>query len=287
MFLSLRQLNFFGRYPFGRLIQVIQNPNFGLHLVLKNFFYKRELTDYSSKYSEFKFLDGQGSLDYIIANKASLARFSDGEVGILMGAGIFPPDSNWSQRWTRALQDSLSSVLSSTRPSLLVAVDPPKVFLSSKDAVHPIPFEWNMWVDTRRSLFKYLNKGQSYGHCHLFLAENSPEFQWIKFQSYISKRNVIVVTGNSKAISNLKLGSTTSFIECGVNNAFEKKELIKNKVYDCIKINYFDKENALIMLCLGPTACVLALEMKDLQVLDTGHIFEFAAEGFIEKNMAL
>ncbi len=286
MILSLRKVSIFGRFPFVRLLQVFHNPLYAVHLLKKNLFYKREVCNYSPRYEKFKFLDGSETLNHVVENRTSLARFSDGEIGILMGASIIPPDSNWSQTWSKKLKNELAMVLNSNKKNLMVAVDPPGVFLASKTSVHPIRFEWNMWVDTRRTLFKFLVDGNSYGHCHLFLKENSPEFDWNKFKSYISDRNVIVAAGNTGKLSHLDLGCTTDFIECGVDNAFEKKEWIKSKVYECIETNKYDKSNILLMLCLGPTACILAYELDDLQVLDTGHIFEFAAEGFIENNLS-
>jgi hypothetical protein len=286
MYLSLRRIKILGRFPFVRIIQVLDNPRFIFHILKKNIFYKRESQNYSSRYSSYKFLNGEESLQHIIDHKVSMARFSDGEIGILMGAGIYPPDSNWSQKWSKELQYALSNVLKSSSDNLFIAVDPPCVFLASKNSKHPIPFEWNMWIDTKRNLFKFLNAGQKYGHCHLFLPENSPEFNWKKFKSYLTERNVIVCTGNIESISHLNLGITTDFIECGANNAFEKKEVVKSNIYKCIKDNDYSRNSVIIMLCLGPTACILASEMVDLQVLDTGHMFEFAAKGFLEVKLS-
>jgi hypothetical protein len=67
-------------------------------------------------------------------------------------------------------------------------------------------------------------------------------------------------------------------------NAFERKDEIKFDVMACIIKNRLPVDNVLVLACLGPTAGVIAEELLDhsIQVWDTGHIFEFAAEGFIE-----
>jgi len=286
MNISLRKVKMFGRFPFVRLQQIIDNPAYLIHILKKNIFYKRENVDFSSQYTGFLFLDGSESLEYIINNRASLARFSDGEIGVIHGASICPPDSDWSQRWSHSLARDLVAVLKSSRPNLLIAVDPPKVFLAKKNSEHPIPFCWNMWVDTRRSLYKYLNKQQSYGHCHLFLQANAPEFCWEKFRHYLEDRFVIVCSGDVNGLKHLRIGRSTYFLECGKDNAYEKIDAIEESIRSTIEDKKIPVAQALVMLCLGPTACILAYRMSDLQVLDTGHIFEFAEPGFIEKKLS-
>ena len=55
----------------------------------------------------------------------------------------------------------------------------------------------------------------------------------------------------------------------------------------CIVRENLPVDNVLVLACLGPTAGIIAEELIDqsVQVWDTGHIFEFAAEGFIEDHL--
>lgn len=285
--IEVRKFQIFGLFPIVRLISIIENPKYILHLFLKNIWYKRFGKDYSHKYDEIKFLSAQETLEKMIKEKLSLARFSDGEIEQLVGAGEYPPDSDWSQKNSKSLVSAISSNLSSTNENLLIAVDPPSTFLASRNSKHDIEFGYNMWVDMRRIMWKFLDENRSYGHCHLFIRDNCPDLDWRMLRNYFANRNIIVATGNIHLINHLKLGLTTNFIECGTVNAYEKKDDIKSKIISCITENDFLIENVLVLACLGPTAGIIAEELLDfsLQVWDTGHIFEFASENFIEKEL--
>ena len=266
---------------------MIENPKYIFHLIKKNLWYKRFAKDYSYKYNDIKFLSAQESLETMIHNKLSLARFSDGEIEQLVGAGEYPPDSDWAQRNSNELVSAISRNLSSTHPKLLVAVDPPSTFLASRGSKHNIHFGYNMWVDMRRIMWRYLHKDRPYGHCHLFIRPNCPDLDWDMLRNHLSKRDVIIATGNTHLIKHLNLGKTTNFIECGTVNAFERKDDIKYKILACILHNKLNIENVLVLGCLGPTAGIIAEELLEdsIQFWDTGHIFEFAAKGFIESKL--
>ncbi|WP_080965554.1 GT-D fold domain-containing glycosyltransferase [Chromobacterium subtsugae] len=282
MHLFLRRISVFGRFPFVRLIQILDNPYYLLHIIKKNLIYKRSTTDYSAKYNAFKFLNGQETLEDLINNRKSLARFSDGEFEQITGAGIYPPDSDWCQRWSKSLTDDLVKTLSSSDDRLLVAVDPPSTFLGKRNSVHSIDFEYNMWVDMRRLLWTFLCPGKSYGHSHLFIEKNSPDFNWRQFKDYLREKYVIVATGNVQKISGLNLGLKTYFIECGTENAYERKSTIKDEILSLIQHENLYKNDVIVLLSLGPTASILAREFIEDGVCawDTGHMFKFAAKKF-------
>ncbi|WP_076097959.1 GT-D fold domain-containing glycosyltransferase [Chromobacterium subtsugae] len=282
MSLLFRSISVFGRFPFVRLIQVIDNPRYLLHIIKKNLIYKRSKIDYTDKYSAFTFMSGQESLEDLIKNKKSLARFSDGEFEQIVGAGEYPPDSDWCQKWSKPLIDDMLKTLSSEDDRLLVAVDPPSTFLGTRDSTHSIRFEYNMWVDMRRLMWTFLCPGRSYGHSHLFIEANSPDFNWAQFKDHLREKHVIVATGNTDKISDLNLGLKTYFVECGTENAYERKSIIKDNITNLIKNNGLDKNNVLVLLSLGPTAGILAREFidDDICAWDTGHMFKFAAKKF-------
>lgn len=287
--IEIRKFQIFGVFPVVRLISVIENPYYLIHLIKKNLWYKRFATDYSYKYKDIRFLSAQETLEVLIREKLSLARFSDGEIEQLMGAGEYPPDSNWSQKNSRELINAISLNLGSRKPGLLVAVDPPSTFLASRNSRHDIAFGYNMWVDMRRVMWRFLDKDKAYGHCHLFIRQNCPDLNWGMMRDYFHTRDIIVATGNTHSIKHLQLGKTTHYIECGTVDAFEKKNKIKFDIIACILLNNLQIENVLVLACLGPTAGIIAEELLDqsIQVWDTGHIFEFAAEGFIEDKLHL
>lgn len=291
--IEVRKFEIFGLFPVVRLISIIENPRYIIHLIKKNFWYKRFATDYTYKYKDIEFLSGQETLEVLIRDKLSLARFSDGEIEQLVGAGEYPPDSDWAQRNSKELVTAIGSNLGSVKPGLLVAVDPPSTFLASReslegeDADHPVAFGYNMWVDMRRIMWKFLSADKAYGHCHLFIRRNCPDLNWNMLRDHLGTRDVIVATGNTNLIDHLKLGLTTNFIDCGTVDAFERKDEIKFEIMACIVRENLPVDNVLVLACLGPTAGIIAEELIDqsIQVWDTGHIFEFAAEGFIEDHL--
>lgn len=288
MSLFFRRISIFGRFPFVRLIQVLDNPAFILQMLKKNLIYKRSTIDYMPMYAKFKFLSGQESLEELIQSGKSLARFSDGEFELITGAGIYPPDSDWCQKWSPALRDDLLSSLSCTDPRLLVAVDPPSTFLAPRDSHHSIRFEWNMWVDMRRLMWKHLAPGGSFGHSHLFLKTNCPDLDWATMKNFLADKNIVIATGNVKNLKHLNLGRRTFFIECGTENAYERKEEIKRAIRELISRAGLLKGNTIVFASLGPTAGIIAHQLLDdnICVWDTGHMFEFADKNFIENTLA-
>lgn len=284
MNLSLRKISICGRFPFVRLKQILDNPSYLIHLLKKNLIYKRSKNNYIQEYASFTFLTGQETLEHLIVSGKSLARFSDGEFEQITGGGIYPPDSDWCQQWSKSLADGLVAVLSSNDNRLMVAVDPPSTFLASKDSVHSIRFEYNMWVDMRRLMWRYLNKSQLYGHSHLFMKANCPDFSWTQLRAHLSSKDILIAVGNVNKLQHLSLGRSTNFIECGTENAYERKETIKKNIRKAIKNLGLIKKDTIVLACLGPTACIIAKEFldEDIVVWDTGHMFEFAKKDFLE-----
>ncbi len=286
MSLFFRRINVFGRHPFIRLQQVLDNPAYFFHFLKKNLIYKRQHIDYTPRYKAFKFISAQESLEDLIKNGKSLARFSDGEFELVVGAGIYPPDSDWCQKWSPNLRKDLIAALSSTDPRLLVAVAPPTTFLASRESIHSIPFEYNMWVDMRRLLWKHLSPDTTYGHSHMFIQANCPDLDWNQMRSFFQKKNIVIATGNVQKLASLKLGQRNFFIECGTENAYERKEKIKESIRELFRQENLSKTETLVLLSLGPTAGIIAHQMLDdgICIWDTGHIFRFATQDFMRPS---
>ncbi|MFA6279876.1 MAG: GT-D fold domain-containing glycosyltransferase [Bdellovibrionales bacterium] len=284
MSLFFRKRSVFGRFPFVYVIQLWDNPAYFVSILKRLFIYKRDTTDYAPCYKNLHFLSAQETLEDLMATGKSLARYSDGEIGQLVGAGEYPPDSDWCQKNSKALIADLTASLSSTDSRLMVAVDPPSTFLAARDSVHSIRFEYAMWLDTRRLLWKYLNPSVRYGHCHLFIKANCPDLDWAQLRDFLSDKDIIIATGHVEKLKHLQLGRRTFFIECGTENAYEKKEAIRAAILKKIEEEKLNKSSTIVFASLGPTAAILAHQMLNTGVClwDTGHMFEFAATGFIE-----
>ena len=284
MSMFLRGISIAGRFPFVRLIQFSENPLYFFHLLKKRFIYRKEADQYLDKYKDFTFLNGQETLVDLIKNGKSLGRYSDGEFDVITGGGIYPPDSNWSQKWSPQLAADLLKVLSCTDPRINIAVDPPETFLAAPGSQHHIPFEYAMWIDMRRMMWKYLTPGVPYGHSHLFIRKNCPDLDWHMLRDHFRSKDIIVATGNVHTLSHLVLGRTTHLIECGTVNAYESKEKIKAAIRDTMLQKRLNKSSTLVLASLGPTAQIIAYELLDenICVWDTGHMFEFADAKFLD-----
>lgn len=271
-------MKIFNKFPLVRLKQFRDNPRFIWYYLKRLFIYKYTSHKYIEKYQGFKFLSSTETLDFLIKNNASLARFSDGDIEQLTGAGEYPPDSDWTQKSSQALILKLEEVLHSNEPKLLLAHESPEVFCVRREDSDNKKVVYNMWTDTRRLLFHYLKKEQIYGHAHAFIPDHNPNFDWQKLYHYLKNRDVIIVTGGVSKLFGVFLGRRMFFVEAGKHNAFERYDVIKQDLFDLIEREKLQKEEVLIMTSLGPTADILALDFtkQGWQVWDTGHFFKFA-----------
>ena len=258
-----------------RLISILENPRYFIYLLKKNIFYKWEKTNYEEKYKKISFLSGQETLELIIKDRKSIGRFGDGEFEVISGAGIYPPDSDWSQRYSDKLKRDLEITLSLTHPSFLVAVLPPRKFISSKESKYPKIL--SDIHDTKRVLFQYLKEGISYGDAEIFIPYDCRDLDISMLKNYFNTKDIIVAKGGVSRISHFKVGRKNFFIECGNSDAYEKKNLIKTWIKNKIYEEKLVVEDVLVLLSLGATSAIIAKEMlsDNIQVWDTGHFFNF------------
>lgn len=277
--LSLRRIRVFGKLPFVRLQQILSNPIVLVHLFFKNFFYKRMLSQYDHKYSQFVFLTPQETLERLIRNNLSLSRYGDGEFEQICGYGEYPSNSDWEQKNSKKLIYQLKDVLSSPRPELLIAVPPKYTFLKIENMPVRHKFPLSMRLDVTRLMWRYLDHHSVYGDSHLFVPADSKDFDWGMLKSYFSKYDIIIATGGIENLKKFSLGKKTYFVECGKINAYERKEEIKKDIRSVFTGNNLDKENTIVLASLGPTATILAFEFIDegIWLWDTGHMFKYAA----------
>jgi Glycosyltransferase GT-D fold len=169
-----------------------------------------------------------------------------------------------------------------------VAIDPPATFLAERDRLPSFRSEYNMLVDMRRLMWKYLRPGVPYGHCHLFIQKNCPDMNWAQLRDFFQQKDIIVATGRVHKLSHLKLGRRTFFIECGTENAYERKERIKDSIRETISKQHLDKASTMVLASLGPTAVILAHQLLDegICVWDTGHMFKHAAASLTETQFS-
>lgn len=271
-------MNLFGKFPLVRIKQLWDNPGYVWYYLKRLLYYKYTSQQYVSLYKEHTFLNVFETLDLLLSKRVSLARFSDGDIEQLTGAGEYPPDSDWSQRSSRALRVRLEEVLRSRDPMLLIAHESPDVFCKTRQEAARGGVVYNMWTDTRRILHKYLSKDVTYGHAHVFVPQHNPNFDWKRFHAYLADRDVIIITGGTSSLYSVSLGRRVFFIEAGKDDAFERYDAIREDLAALIKAEGLEKNDVLMLASLGPTADILAYDLtkEGWQVWDTGHFFKYA-----------
>ena len=260
--MSVRAFSIAGKYPAVRLISILENPRYLIHLLKKNILYKWEKIDYAQKYKGISILSGQETLELMIKDRKSFGRFGDGEFDVILGSGIYPPNSDWSQRYSDKLKRDLEITLSFTHPNFLIGVCPP---------------ESTTYIDMMRTLWRYFKKEISYGHSLLFIPRHCPDVDISMLKNYFKTKDIIVATGEVCKISHFKIGRKSFFIECGNSNAYEKKDLIKSWIKNKIHEEELVVKDVLVLIGLGATSPIIAKEMlaDNIQVWDTGHFFNF------------
>lgn len=263
-----------------RVRQFIDNPAYIWHFLKRFFWYKQISERCIPLYSEFTFLSGTKTIDKLLSERLCLARFSDGEIDLLTGMGVFDPNMAWSQPYSRALKEALKKALTASHPRLLIAHTSPQKFLLSRDVAARQGVSYTMWTDTRMLLHEYLKPGIAYGDAHAFIPRDNPAINWGDIKRFLKEYDVLVVTGGVDSLRHLRLGSRTFFVEVGKHDAFSRYDKIVSDITSLMSRECLSKEGTLIMASLGPTASVLAVDLcrRGYFIWDSGHIFKYAAD---------
>ena len=210
-----------------------------------------------------------------IRDGGSIARFGDGEFSIM--TGLPPPNFQSS---SSELKDALLKVLKSDDRKLLICIpsyihDRQKFFSLSPKA----QFFWYRYIRKQHKFFQQnLSTDVTYGDALVSrpyldtLNSIGADYVFNQFKDIVSHRKVIVIEGNRTrfGVGNdlLVNAQSVSRILAPSVNAFNfYPEILK----EALK---FAVSNTLFILCLGPTAKPLALDLvnKGYQVLDVGHL---------------
>ncbi len=281
---SIWSIEIAGRLPMIRVRQFIDNPAYIWHFCKRFFWYKRISHRYIPLYRDFTFLPGSETIKKLLNERLCLARFSDGEIDLMTGMGVFDPGMAWSQSYSHALQEALEQSVAASHPRLLVAHTAPGKFLLSREEAEKHGVSYTMWTDTRMLLHKYLKPGVAYGDAHSFIPRDNPEIDWREIRRFLKAYDVVVVTGGVESLRRVDLGRRTFFIEAGKHDAFSRYDNIVSDIMNLMIKEGLSKEHTLIMASLGPTASVLAVDLcrRGYFIWDSGHIFKYAASQFVK-----
>lgn len=268
------------KFPLVRFKQFVTNPPFFIFWCKRFFSYKQSSFRYKDKIKTIKQLSAKETLDYITKNNVSLIRFGDGEFGMLFGAGIYPPDSDWSQRYTKKLKETLERELVLKNKNILIGIPPIRqvVYRESDNPKQDVIS--SMHTEARLALGNLSRYDLVYGDWSVFLPQMNPDLDWAPLKKYLENKTVVIVTGGIEKLQEISLGQKTYFVECGKHNAFSRREEIFVNIDNLIIDKSLKTDQSLFMVSLGCTAGVVVehLSAKGFTAFDTGHIFRFAME---------
>ena len=211
-----------------------------------------------------KVLSTNNTIECLVSEHKSMARFGDGEFGIISGV----------QRWrfqdaNRSLGKRLREVLESGNGDFLVAINPNfyrnNIGRSDEDAMGIMAY---MTDEVRKQHAELLHEDRIYADALCFRnAKTMEDFQNIKrlwddrVCLFIEGENTGLGVGND-LFSNCK---EIHRLICPSENAYDRYDEIFEKAKE------FDKD-ALVLIALGPTATVLSFDLfrEGFQAVDVG-----------------
>jgi glycosyltransferase family protein len=228
------------------------------------------------------------TLNKILKDRCSLARFGDGEFGIMNGSRIH------FQNRSPELGFRLKEVIDSDIPNLLIAL--PDCFGSLDHCLPEVTNFWRKWMFKKRNMaYSYLSMDRTYYNAfftRVYIMFNKTDKLYKYCGDYFEKmkkiwldRNVVICEGQGTRFgmfNDLLSGAKSiSRILCPARSAFDK--------YDDILSAFKDiGPDALILIALGPTATVLAYDLcnKGYQAIDIGQL-DLDYEWFLKKETRL
>lgn len=211
------------------------------------------------------------SIDYLIDNKCSLARYGDGELNIIMGGDIH------FQKYNEKLAKRLKELLCDKNAKIMIGI--PLAINSTSGYKKEAKDFWNMNMSTgRMHWIKFCHKKSCYlnasiTRCYIDYEDKKKSVRWFeKFLGIWNDLNILIVEGGSSKLGvNNSLFSNAKSIRriiCPSENAFEAYDEILETT------KKIDDKVDLILVSLGPTATLLAHDLDELgyRCIDIGHL---------------
>ena len=265
--------------PFLILIIIYINKYYKYYFFCQDCIFMKIIDSECSKctndilFSSIKVKSVDETLDEIIKNNKSIARFGDGEFDIIFGI-----DRRF-QPFNESLKKKLLKVLNSHNRNLLVGI------MRLKNISNP--FWINYMKKNKFKLGKVINKHKIY-YSSMITRFYGPNISKIKLRNYVNKvksiwnnRNILIIEGEKTrlGVGNDLFNNSKSIkrIICPSENAFKVYEII----IDYIK-NLKLELKTLILISLGQTATALTYDLSKFgyQIIDFGH-FDIQYEFFL------
>lgn len=230
----------------------------------------------------FKIKTPEETIEKIIKDECSIARFGDGEFDMICGVGMK------YQEYNAKLGERLFQVLRSNEKKLLIGINNVIDLEYSKNYNDFANNFWKGWLhDNKFKLLKLLSKNKQYyssniTRFYIDYKDKSEVGKYVqKLRKIWDKQDVLIVEGEYSrlGVGNDLFNNTNSIkrIICPSENAFEIYDKILKQVIALGK-------NKMILLALGPTATVMAYDLYQLgyRAIDIGHV-DIEYEWFLRK----
>ena len=226
------------------------------------------------------------TLETILRDKCSIARFGDGEFGVMFGSRIH------FQNRSHELAERLKETIASNTPNLLAAIV--DTFGSLDHHTQPGIDFWRKWMSQKRQMAcSYLDMNRVYYNALFsrpYIIFKKTEENYKKCGAYFAKikkiwagRDVVICEGEGTRFGMfndlLDSAKSISRIICPARSAFDKYDEILSAFDDI-------SPDTLVLAALGPTATVLAYDLcnEGFQVIDIGHL-DVEYEWFLRKDV--
>ncbi len=209
-------------------------------------------------------LDEWKTLERVL-NGVSLARYGDGEVKHMDG------QRNVSQVWSQDLQVSLKEAFHFRATDYMVGI--PNVFDGRQFTEVNEGYIWSM----RRRFWRIADLKYQYGSSYITRGDLFPAMHYPSYWSVMSElwngRDVVLVRGHEKRANPegmMAKARSIERIETPPKNAWEKHNAL---LKECLA----HPKESIYLLCVGPTATVLAMELCKVGrwAVDLGHLGMF------------
>jgi len=211
------------------------------------------------------------TLDEIIYKKKSIARFGDGEMGLIYDLPL------QFQKPNPELSKRLYEVLNSHEEGLIIGISNSFRIGHIDDQKKGIKHYWNSWINENKyELVNYLDWNRKYGSANIsrFYMTYKDTIDVPKYVKKLKmvwdKKDIVMIEGEKtrSGVGNDLFDNANSIqrIICPADDAFD----VYNEIYnEAIKI----EKNKQILISLGPTATVLAYDLykAGYWAIDIGH----------------
>ena len=225
------------------------------------------------------------SIDNLIESKCSVARFGDGELGLINSRAIKFQEND------TVLSNRLMEIIKSKDESIMICI--PGALLNTETYTDKAKYFWDEHLKMgRMAWYKRIRLNRVYYDTQLtrlymdYKEKENSKLWFKKIRNVWEEREIVIIEGEKSRLGvGNDLFGNSKLIErvlCPATNAFSMYSDILNYV-----INNIDNDK-LILIALGPTATVLAYDLHNYkyQAIDIGHIdieYEWFLKGCKEK----